>query len=189
MQMRENYYDRHGLLSGFRTINYTWNQAIDPTLMEISIPEHVEPAVVDLAKPSPVLPIQPGIGVGEITLGMPTAAVHGILGQPDWENHGYEHTICYFNHGLEIKLNDSNGVESIVCHKAGAFGMVAQFRAFSGKTPSSIGIGSALANVIEAYGQPDEKTRAVYSGYKYADAQLTFVIDTENNRVDEIHVW
>jgi hypothetical protein len=93
-------------------------------------------------KPKPAINIFPNLRVGRVQTGMSRQEVEQAIGKPMKTN---DTTSFYIHKGMFVSF-DTNGV---------VFN-VKVVKPFGGITMEGIGIGSSRADVIKAYGAPDE---------------------------------
>jgi hypothetical protein len=95
--------------------------------------------------------IQPGVGIGELHLGDPSDKVTKILGKPDFimgdSLHQYTGLVVVIREGKVYALHCGDGNKPDSRHVTGC----------KIRTKEGIGMGSTGQDVINAYGQPDDK--------------------------------
>ncbi|MHC4645045.1 MAG: hypothetical protein ACYTBJ_06070 [Planctomycetota bacterium] len=94
--------------------------------------------------------IEPGVGVGEIRLGMSIDDMTEILSDPD---HTWSMESIYSSLGISVVSRDSESVESIKCghltNKLSPLVSACKYR-----TKEGIGMGASKEDIIRAYGEP-----------------------------------
>ena len=120
-------------------------------------------------QPAENLLIEPGIGVGDVKLGMTVDQMKDVLGKPDVAATGVSY--MYKSLGIEVVVKDKQTISAISCGNphnmttpvVKALGPACRFR-----TAEGIGIGSAANEIIQTYGEPTKKSgdRLVYKEKK-----------------------
>jgi RNA polymerase sigma factor (sigma-70 family) len=120
----------------------------------VVIAEMRNPALVsDHDSSNDALLIVPGVSVGKVRAGMTVQQVMAELGQPDRKTGRRLH---YVRQGFSVlPRDDSDAVLAIFCGDTlGIDGPMA--KAFKGRTKEGIGMGSNRADIIRAFGEPNE---------------------------------
>ncbi len=115
------------------------------------------------------LVIEPSVGIGKVTFGMPSREVHRVLGKPDRDT---ENFISYDGLGLSIYIFKGL-VKGITCRGVSGDPDVKPCKA---RTPKGIGIGSTREQIIEAYGEPTSDERNIL---KYESLGATFMVSED----------
>jgi len=115
--------------------------------------------------------IEPGVGIGRVTFGMPGKEVHRLLGKPDFEMRDAQMTesLVYNELGLSIYIFKGS-VEGMTCRGVSGDPEV---KPCTARTSKGIGIGSTREQIIEAYGEPTSDERNVL---KYESIGATFMV-------------
>lgn len=121
--------------------------------------------------------IVPGVGAGELKLGMLFKDVFIVLGQHDLQE---DSDFFWFEQGVEARLTDRK-LAALHFHGDRAAGR--RYFPFIGRTEEGIGIGATREDLVAALGDPDRIT----SLYEYTDPQVSYEFD-EENRVSSIHL-
>ena len=90
--------------------------------------------------------IEPGVSIGPLHSGMKKQDVVAVLGEPSQEHDG---VLGYYDLGITLLPEKGGLLEYVVCS-----GGNAKYKPFAGHTKDGISIGSSLADVIKAYGEP-----------------------------------
>jgi hypothetical protein len=127
------------------------------------------------------LVVTPLVGIGPVQFGMVREEVEKVLGKPDAVQavgtNGYV-DMNYGSRGLFIGASKTLGVVTISCVAQQA--MATRVRNFSGKTDKGIALGASMADVIQAYGEPDSKETnkgSTYLSYNQLQAHFTLFSD------------
>lgn len=121
-------------------------------------PEKTEPQKASL--------ILPGIGVGEIQLGMTVGEMKDRLGKPDIDATGF--SLVYADLGVEVVIIDEK-VRMIYC--VNGMSNAPEVKACKSQTVEGIGIGSTESDIISAYGEPTNRRGG---SLMYKDLGLVF---------------
>ena len=120
------------------------------------------------------LVIEPGVGIGKVTFGMPSKDVRSVLGKPDFEMRDAQMTesLVYNELGLSIYIF-KGFVKGITCRGVSGDPEV---KPCTARTSKGIGIGSTRKQIIEAYGEPTSDERNVL---KYESIGATFMVSED----------
>ncbi|SIO56293.1 Outer membrane lipoprotein-sorting protein [Singulisphaera sp. GP187] len=104
--------------------------------------------------------VTPLSGIGTAQFGMTKEQILKLLGKPDREFiHGRSTYLSYSSRGFELAFlppdHPRHGLSHVACLNEQA-GPIQPIRKFNGKTDKGIGLGASQADVIKAYGPPDE---------------------------------
>ena len=113
--------------------------------------------------------IEPGVGIGKVTFGMPSKEVREILGKPDSEG---TDSLAYDKLGLSIYILKGL-VKEVTC--IGLSGDP-DVKPCIARTSKDIGIGSTRDQIIEAYGEPTSDERNIL---KYESIGATFMVSED----------
>jgi outer membrane lipoprotein-sorting protein len=125
-----------------------------------------------------VLVATPRVGLGPVRFGMSRAEVEKLLGPPDSVdkvgNKGYVN-MNYGSRGYFIGVSKTLGVLIISCVAQEV--MATRVRDFTGKTDKGIVLGSSTADIIRAYGQPEQRETNQGSTYlTYRQLHVSFTL-------------
>jgi outer membrane lipoprotein-sorting protein len=96
----------------------------------------------------------PGEGIGPVKFGMSKKEVIEKLGEPDKiDQRGL--ALDYLSRGYSIMVHPKRGVMMITCYTQATF--VVKVKDFAGKTKEGIAMGASAADIVKAYGEPDDK--------------------------------
>ena len=104
-------------------------------------PAEPKPPILEAESKPPIL-IDPNVGVGKVRKGMNEQQVEAALGQPEQKKNG---TWFYLREGIYVMFNKNGVMFNVQCYKP-----------FAGVTKEGIGIGSTRAELIKAYGTPNQ---------------------------------
>lgn len=116
--------------------------------------------------------ILPGIGVGDVRLGMTVDEMKDALGKPDVAATGM--SFMYKSLGIEVVANDKKTVIAISCGNPNNIDtpvVKALAAACKFKTAEGIGIGSTADQILQAYGEPTKKSNERFA---YKDMRTFF---------------
>jgi len=142
-----------------------------------SSPEDPNAAIeaTDGGQPTQTAMIEPGVGVGQVRIGMTVEEMKESLDKPDIDATGISY--AYADHGFEVIFRDGQ-VHSINC--VHHINNAPAIKPCPYKTAEGIGIGSTESKVLAAYGEPDKRTRvgwAYKSGvrFEFTDGEVSLM--------------
>jgi outer membrane lipoprotein-sorting protein len=97
--------------------------------------------------------VTPGEGIGPVKFGMSKKEVIEKLGEPDEIIRNL--SLEYRSRGFGLLFSPTRGLLMINCYTQATF--VVKVKDFAGKTKEGIAMGAASADIIKAYGEPDDK--------------------------------
>ena len=113
--------------------------------------------------------INPGVGVGDIRLGMAVDKMKEILGEPDYIT---SINLVYSSLGINVIARDGKNIESIMCgdavSKNSPFVKACKYR-----TKEGIGMRTSEEEIISVYGKPTIRRKGMLH---YKDRGILFIL-------------